>query len=155
MEQLAIIAEGLTKTFKHLTAVDGLNLQVKKGEIFGLVGPDGAGKTTTIQMLCGIMTPTSGSALVAGVDSVKRAEELEGKIGYMSEGFSLYGSLTVGENIDFFASLYDIPEEGRRERKERLLTFSRLDKFIDRPAEKLSGGMKKKLALCCSLMYSP
>ncbi len=155
MEQNVIVTRGLTKTFDSVKAVNGVDLNVKKGEIFGLVGPDGAGKTTTIQMLCGILSPASGSATVAGVDTVSDAQSLGGKIGYMSEGFSLYGTLSVGENIDFFADLYQVPEEERGERKEKLLRFSRLTKFIDRPAENLSGGMKKKLALCCTLMYSP
>lgn len=150
-----IDTRGLTKKFKSVTAVNELDLNVKKGEIFGLVGPDGAGKTTTIQMLCGILHPTAGTAKVAGVDTVNYAEDLGGKIGYMSEGFSLYGTLSVGENIDFFADLYQVPKEERELKKEKLLRFSRLSYFIDRPAEKLSGGMKKKLALCCTLMYSP
>ncbi|KKM10345.1 hypothetical protein SY88_14185 [Clostridiales bacterium PH28_bin88] len=155
MDQYAIVTDNLVKKYGKNTAVNGIRLQVKKGEIFGLVGPDGTGKTTTIQMLCGIKTPNSGSATVAGVDAVRQAERLGGKIGYMSEGFSLYGTLTVGENIDFFADLYQVPAAVRRERKARLLQFSRLARFIDRPAEKLSGGMKKKLALCCTLIYSP
>ena len=155
MENYAISTQGLTKRFKKLTAIDGVNIGVKKGEIFGLVGPDGAGKTTTIQMLCGIMTPSAGAANVAGVDIIKEPGALGGRIGYMSEGFSLYGSLSIGENIDFFSELYQVGKEERFERKEKLLKFSRLTKFVNRHAEKLSGGMKKKLALSCTLMYSP
>ncbi len=155
MEEQIIDADGLTRLYGENAAVDRIRLQVNKGEIFGLVGPDGAGKTTTIQMLCGIKAVTSGSARVAGIDVVRDSGRLGGKIGYMSEGFSLYGTLTVAENIDFFADLYQIPAEARKERTARLLQFSRLTRFADRPAEKLSGGMKKKLALCCALIYSP
>jgi len=155
MQQYAITASNLTKKYGRNVAVNGISLEVKKGEIFGLVGPDGAGKTTTIQMLCGVKTITSGSASVSGVDVVHRPDRLGGRIGHMTEGFSLYGALTVEENIDYFADLYRVPAELRRERKAQLLDFSRLMKFADRPAEKLSGGMKKKLALCCALIYSP
>lgn len=155
MEAYAITADGLTKNYGKVAAVQGIDLRVKPGELFGLVGPDGAGKTTTIQMLCGILGPTSGAARVAAVDVVRESEKLGGKIGYMSEGFSLYGSLTVGENIDFFADLYQVPAAEREERKEKLLRFSRLVRFVDRRAENLSGGMKKKLALCCTMIYQP
>jgi ABC-2 type transport system ATP-binding protein len=154
-QQCAITASDLTKKYGRNVAVNGISLEVKKGEIFGLVGPDGAGKTSTIQMLCGVKTITSGSASVAGIDVVRRPDDLGGRIGYMTEGFSLYGALTVEENIDYFADLYRVPAEPRRERKAQLLDFSRLANFTDRPAEKLSGGMKKKLALCCALIYSP
>jgi ABC-2 type transport system ATP-binding protein len=155
MHDYVIITESLTKKYKNVLAVDNLHLQVKRGELFGLVGPDGAGKTTTIQMLCGILNPTSGYAAVLNFDTVKETDEIRGRIGYMSEGFSLYGKLTVEENIEFFAKLYQVPEKVCQERKKELLHFSRLTPFVTRPAEKLSGGMKKKLALCCTLIYSP
>jgi ABC-2 type transport system ATP-binding protein len=155
MTDLMIQAQGLTKHYRKLEAVRGIELEVRQGEIFGLVGPDGAGKTTTIQMLTGILTPTSGEARVAGVDVVRQADRLGGKIGYMSEGFTLYGTLSVEENLDFFADLYGVPSDFRHERKTQLLQFARLEEARHRRAEHLSGGMKKKLALACTLMYSP
>ncbi|HZD57818.1 MAG TPA: ATP-binding cassette domain-containing protein [Anaerolineales bacterium] len=159
MDELIISTQGLTKTYgrgaKQIEAVRGINLQVSEGEIFGLVGPDGAGKTTTIQMLCGILTPTSGSATVAGVDVASNPDALDGMIGYMSAGFSLYGSLSVDENLDFFAKIYKVPLSEAAERKERLLRFARLVEARHRRAEHLSGGMKKKLALACTLIYQP
>ncbi|MEE8391778.1 MAG: ABC transporter ATP-binding protein [Anaerolineae bacterium] len=155
MIDLMIKAQGLTRHYKKLKAVRGINLEVRRGEIFGIVGPDGAGKTTTIQMLAGILTPTAGEIRVAGVDVVRKADRLGGKIGYMSEGFTLYGTLSVDENLDFFADLYGVPFDVRRERKEQLLQFARLEGARHRRAEHLSGGMKKKLALACTLMYSP
>jgi ABC-2 type transport system ATP-binding protein len=155
MTDLMIQAQGLTKHYRKLEAVRGIDLAVRQGEIFGIVGPDGAGKTTTIQMLTGILTPTSGEARVAGVDVVRQADHLGGKIGYMSEGFTLYGTLSVEENLDFFADLYGVPSDLRRERKAQLLQFARLEEARRRRAEHLSGGMKKKLALACTLMYSP
>ncbi len=155
MTDLMIEAKGLTRHYKKLEAVRGIDLQVRRGEIFGLVGPDGAGKTTTIQMLTGILTPTAGEARVAGVDVVHQADQLGGKIGYMSEGFTLYGSLSVEENLDYFADLYGVPVDERAARKERLLQFARMAEARNRRAEHLSGGMKKKLALACALLFSP
>lgn len=159
MDDFIISTQGLAKTYgfgaKKVEAVRGLDLEVRRGEIFGLVGPDGAGKTTTMQMLCGILTPTRGRATVAGVDVVKNPNALGGRIGYMSEGFTLYGSLSVRENLDFFADLYKVPAEEREKRIGDLLRFTRLDRAADRRAENLSGGMKKKLALACALTYSP
>ncbi len=154
-----IRVQGLRKVYRTrrgpIVAVQNLSLQVYPGEIFGLVGPDGAGKTTTIQMLCGILTPTAGEATVAGVDVVRNPEALGGKVGYMSEGFTLYGSLSVEENLDFFAELYKVPPEVAAARKERLLRFARLEEARHRRAEHLSGGMKKKLALACTLIHQP
>lgn len=154
-----ITTTGLVKTYgrgrKKVEAVRGVDLEVHRGEIFGLIGPDGAGKTTTIQMLCGILTPTGGEIRVAGVDVVRNPGLLEGRVGYMSEGFTLYGSLSVRENLDFFADLYNVLPENRSERIGDLLHFTRLEQASKRRAEHLSGGMKKKLALACALTYSP
>ncbi|HEX9021436.1 MAG TPA: ABC transporter ATP-binding protein [Nitrospirota bacterium] len=151
----AISIEGLTKTFNGATAVNSLRFEVKKGELFGLVGPDGAGKTTTIRMLTGIMTPTAGNAWVAGHSIVTEPEPLKKKIGYMSQRFGLYEDLTVMENIHFYADLYEVPRRDRPARIERLLGFSNLTPFKDRLAGKLSGGMKQKLGLACSLIHTP
>jgi ABC-2 type transport system ATP-binding protein len=155
MTDFMIEVKKLTRHYKKLEAVRGIDLAVRQGEVFGIVGPDGAGKTTTIQMLTGILSPTAGEARVAQVDVVRDADQLGGKIGYMSEGFTLYGTLSVEENMDFFADLYGVPARFRRERKEQLLHFARLNEARGRRAGNLSGGMKKKLALACTLMYSP
>lgn len=152
---LVIEAQNLTRQFKKVTAVDGLELSVARGEIFGLVGPDGAGKTTTIRMLCAIMDPTAGSATVAGFDTVRQAEEIKRRIGYMAQRFNLYGDLSVSENLDFFADVFQVRGRERRERKERLLQFARLTQFQRRRAAHLSGGMQKKLALACTLIHQP
>jgi len=147
--------ENLTKRFKRVTAVDGLNLRIRRGEIFGLLGPDGAGKTTTIRMLCAVMNPTEGSARVLGFDTVKQAESIKKHIGYMAQQFSLYGDLTVLENLVFFADIFQVGRQERQARVARLLEFARLTKFQDRRAAHLSGGMKKKLALACTLIHAP
>ncbi|MCK6628081.1 MAG: ABC transporter ATP-binding protein [Anaerolineae bacterium] len=152
---LTIKTENLTKQFGPIIAVNGLNLEVKKGEIFGLVGPDGAGKTTTIRMLAAIMDPTAGRATIAGFDLHKQAEEIKKHIGYMAQQFALYGDLSVLENIVFFADVYGVRGKVRRERIERLLTFARLTEFTNRRAGQLSGGMKKKLGLACALIHAP
>jgi ABC-2 type transport system ATP-binding protein len=153
--EYVIQIENLTRRFKEVTAVDGLDLAVRRGEIFGLVGPDGAGKTTTIRMLCAIMDPTSGSAQVAGFDTVRQAEQIKRRIGYMAQRFNLYGDLSVSENLDFFADVFQVRGRERRERKERLLQFARLTQFRKRRAAHLSGGMQKKLALACTLIHQP
>jgi ABC-2 type transport system ATP-binding protein len=154
-EQYVIETENLTRQFKHVTAVARLNLAVRAGEIFGLVGPDGAGKTTSIRMLCAIMDPTEGSARVAGFDTVADAEQIKRRIGYMAQRFNLYGDLSVAENLDFFADVFQVRGRERRERKERLLHFARLTEFRKRRAAHLSGGMQKKLALACTLIHQP
>ncbi len=154
-----IQVKNLVKTYGRgkdkVEAVRGLDLEVPCGQIFGLVGPDGAGKTTTIQLLTGILVPTSGQIRVAGVNVVQDSETLGGKIGYMSESFSLFGELSVEENIDFFAQLYQVSPHVAAERKEQLLRFARMENARERRAKHLSGGMKKKLALACTLIYRP
>ncbi len=152
---LIIKTENLTKRFGHIVAVNNLQLEVKRGEIFGLVGPDGAGKTTTIRMLAAIMDPTSGNATIAGLDLRQQPEQIKEHIGYMAQQFALYGDLSVLENLNFFADVYGVRGQVRRERIERLLNFARLTEFTDRPAGRLSGGMKKKLGLTCALIHAP
>jgi ABC-2 type transport system ATP-binding protein len=151
----AIMTRGLRKTFGDLVAVDNLDLAVEKGEIFGLVGPDGAGKTTTMRMLCGILAATAGEAQVAGYDVLRQPEQVKRRIGYMPQRFSLYGDLTVAENLAFFANIYHVPRPQRIEREKELLEFSRLAPFRRRLAQNLSGGMRQKLALACTLMHTP
>lgn len=154
-QQIIIQTNNLTRKFGDTVAVDGLNLAVHRGEIFGLVGPDGAGKTTTIRLLVAIMDPTEGRATVAGFDTVRQAEEIKKRIGYMAQRFNLYGDLTVMENLNFFADVFEVRGEVRRERIERLLHFARLTEFRHRRAAHLSGGMQKKLALACTLVHKP
>jgi len=151
----SIKTENLTKNFGDLAAVDELNLSVAAGEIFGLVGPDGAGKTTTMRLLTGIMEPSSGDAWVGGHHTVREAAAIKQQIGYMSQRFGLYTDLTVMENIDFYADIYEVPRRGRKEKIERLLAFSNLLPFKKRQAGNLSGGMKQKLGLACTLIHTP
>jgi len=152
---ISIQTTNLTKTFGSLTAVNHLNLEVKTGEIFGLVGPDASGKTTTLRMLCGILPPDGGEARVADCDIRKEAESLKEKVGYLPQRFGLYGDLTVLENIHFYADLYQVSKKERRGRIERLLRFANLEPFVKRKAQDLSGGMKQKLGLICALIHTP
>lgn len=151
----AIQTENLTRKFGGVIAVNRLNLSVRRGEIFGLVGPDGAGKTTIMRLLSGILSPTEGDALVLGHSITRQAELIKEKVGYMAQRFALYGDLTVMENIQFYADLYDVPKKERLPRMERLLAFSNLSPFQNRLAQNLSGGMKQKLALVCALIHTP
>ena len=151
----SIRTEKLTKSFDGLKAVDGLTFTVAEGEIFGLVGPDGAGKTTTMRLLTSIMEPTSGDAWVTGCHSVKEAEAIKEEIGYMSQRFGLYPDLTVAENIHFYADIYGVSRKGRAEKIDRLLAFSNMTPFRKRLAGRLSGGMKQKLGLACTLIHTP
>jgi ABC-2 type transport system ATP-binding protein len=151
----AITIDGLTKRFAGTTAVDGLRFTVETGEVFGLVGPDGAGKTTTMRMLAGVMTPDAGSATVAGCDVVHDPEAVKHRISYMPQGFGLYEDLTVDENIRFYADLFGVGRAAREQRAERLLAASGMTRFRDRLAGQLSGGMKKKLGLTCALIHTP
>jgi ABC-2 type transport system ATP-binding protein len=151
----AIQVAALARRFGDTTAVAGIDLGVAEGELFGLVGPDGAGKTTTMRMLAGILAPTSGSATVAGFDVVHQAEPLKTHIGYMSQRFGLYPDLTVAENIAFYADIYGVPAADYAKRTEELLAFSNLTPFKERLARNLSGGMKQKLGLACALIHTP
>ncbi len=143
----------LTKIFIDITAVQQLNLTIRRGEMFGLVGPDGAGKTTTFRMLCGIIAPTAGTVKILGLNLIKDLRKIVKQIGYLSQRFSLYGDLTVDENIQYFAQINDVADY--KEKREELLEFTRLTQFRKRLAEQLSGGMKQKLALACTLIHRP
>jgi len=145
----------LTKTFGDVVALRELSLTVAEGELFGLVGPDGAGKTTTMRLLSAILDPTSGDAWVAGFHIVNEAEAVKEHIGYMSQRFGLYPDLTVLENIEFYADIYGVARRGREEKIERLLGFANLTAFRHRLAGALSGGMKQKLGLACALVHRP
>jgi len=151
----AIRAEGLTKRFGTLTAVENLTLTVSPGEVFALVGPDAAGKTTTMRMLVGIMDPDAGRAEVLGFDTVRESEALKEQIGYMPQRFGLYDDLTVAENMAFYADIYRVDREERDQRMPELLGFSNLTPFQDRLARNLSGGMRQKLGLACALIHRP
>lgn len=145
--------ENLKRSYGNVLAANGVSYSVAKGEMFGLVGPDGAGKTTTIRMLTGLISPDSGNAEVLGYDLKTQKNKIKDEIGYLSQKFSLYGDLTIDENIEFFADIHGV--KNFEERRNELLEFTRLTPFRDRLAEKLSGGMKQKLALACTLIHKP
>lgn len=151
----AIRAEKLSKNFQKVRAVDGLTLAVPEGELFALIGSDGAGKSTTLRMLAGIMDPSGGEAYVLGSRMPDQADRVRGAIGYMSQRFGLYPDLTVLENLRFYADIHLLPRKARQTRTEELLEFAKLAPFKGRPAGKLSGGMKQKLGLACALIHSP
>lgn len=155
MNQAAIQASGLGRAFGDMWAVRGLDLEVRRGEIFGLVGPDGAGKTTTMRLLTGILAASEGSATVAGFPIQGGEEAIKSRISYMSQRFGLYGDLSVEENLRFYADLYEVPRREREPLEERLLGFSNLTPFRKRLARNLSGGMKQKLGLACALIHKP
>jgi len=150
-----IQAENLTRVFGALTAVDHLTFEVAEGEIFCLVGPDGAGKTTTMRLLCGLMNATEGRAIVVGHDVARDLDQVKDQIGYMAQRFGLYTDLTVDENMNFYADLFGIIGREREELTARLLRMTRMEPFRKRLAGKLSGGMKQKLALMCTLLHKP
>ena len=154
-DEVSIKTVDLTKSFGDTIAVDNLTLNVAKGELFGLVGPDGAGKTTTMRLLAAVLRPTSGEAWVAGHSILNEEEEIKERIGYMSQRFGLYEDLTVMENITFYADLYGVLRRERASRFDRLLSFSNLTPFKERLAGNLSGGMKQKLGLACALVHTP
>jgi ABC-2 type transport system ATP-binding protein len=151
--QPIIKISNLQKRYDTIVAVENINLQVASGEMFGLVGPDGAGKTTTIRILCGLLGFDKGAVRLLGEDIKESKRKIQNSIGYLSQKFSLYGDLTIDENIEFFAEIHNV--KNFNERREELLEFTRLKPFRDRLAEKLSGGMKQKLALACSLIHKP
>jgi len=143
----------LKKSYGSIMAVDGVSYEVNRGEMFGLVGPDGAGKTSTMRMLVGLLNPDSGNAEVLDYDLLTQKNLIKDGIGYLSQRFSLYGDLSVDENIEFFADIHGV--KNYKERRNELLEFTRLTPFRDRLADKLSGGMKQKLALACTLIHKP
>jgi ABC-2 type transport system ATP-binding protein len=154
-EAAAVSLVRLTRRFGAETAVAALTFDVAPGELFGIVGPDGAGKTTTLRMLAGVLPPSDGDAWIGGVSVARDPEHVKPRIAYMAQRFGLYDDLTVAENLDFYADLYRVPARERPGRLERLYAFSRLDPFRDRLAGKLSGGMKQKLSLSCALIHRP
>ncbi|MEZ4585485.1 MAG: ABC transporter ATP-binding protein [Gemmatimonadales bacterium] len=152
---VALRIEGLTRRFGGLTAVHDLRFEVRRGELFGLLGPDGAGKTTTLRMLAGVLRPTAGDAIVNGASVSRNPEGVKHEIAYMSQRFGLYTDLTVLENLLFYADLYRVPKPQRPARLDRLFHFSGLEPFQHRLAGQLSGGMKQKLGLSCALIHQP
>ncbi len=154
-KEVLLETENLVRTFGSFRAVDGLNLQVHAGEMVGLVGPDGAGKTTAIRLMCGALSPTSGTVHVAGYEIPAQVEKAREQIGYLAQRFSLYGDLSVQENIEFFGEVFEVPKEEVKERAASLLNFAGLGDFTDRPAAALSGGMQKKLGLASALIHRP
>lgn len=150
-----IRVDGLIKRFAEVTAVDRLSLSVNRGEIFGLVGPDGAGKTATMRMLAGVMPPDAGAIVIDGVDAVSDPEGVKPRVSYMPQRFALYEDLTVDENIRFYADLFEVAPALRRERAARLLAASGMTAFGRFRAGQLSGGMKQKLGLTCALVHTP
>ena len=151
----AVEVDALVKRFGSFTAVDRVSFSVRKGEIFGFLGPNGAGKSTTIRILCGLLEPTEGRALVSGLDVAAAPEQVRRQIGYMSQKFSLYDDLTVGENIDFFSGIYRVPREKRRSRKEFALRMAGLEDRSDSMTNVLAGGWKQRLALGCAILHEP
>jgi len=153
MTTRALELNGVAKRFGRTEAVAGVSYAVDRGEMFGLIGPDGAGKTTTIRLLCGLLEATSGAIRVLGNDPIRQHHAITTKVGYFSQKFSLYGDLTIDENIAFFAEIHGV--SGYRDRRNRLLDMMQLTPFRSRLAERLSGGMKQKLALACTLVHEP
>jgi len=151
----AVKTEDLFKTFDQIQAIQKINLDIRRGELIGLIGPDGAGKTTLLRLLVGLLKPTSGRVWIKDIDMSQNQRKIKDIIGYMPQHFSLYGDLSVSENMKFFADLYKVPRDRYEERKKELLHFSALSPFQDRLARNLSGGMQKKLALSCNLFHTP
>ncbi|MCX5770442.1 MAG: ABC transporter ATP-binding protein [Candidatus Hydrogenedentes bacterium] len=151
----AIVARGLTRRFGHFTAVNDVSLQIEEGDIYGFLGPNGSGKTTLIRMLCGLLRPSSGSATVMGLDTVKESEQIKRAIGYMSQQFSLYRDLTVLENLKFYARIYGLRRSRARRRIEDVIGIVGIGDYRGHLARELSGGWRQRLALACSLVHEP
>ena len=151
----AISTDQLTIRFGQFTAVDRVTLEVGEGEIFGFLGPNGSGKTTLIKALCGLLRPAAGRGEVLGFDCVAEADQIRQRVGYMSQNFSLYGDLTVAENIDFYAGVYGLRGDYLRRRREAVIALTHLEPYLDRRAGKLSGGWKQRLALACAFIHEP
>ncbi len=154
-DQAIVCTAQLSRSFKKIAALREIDLCIQQGEIFGLVGPDGAGKTTMLRLLAAVMTPTSGRVTVAGHDSVKDAEQIRAHVGYMPQKFSLYGDLSVHENLGFYSDIFGVRGDERLRRFAQVLNFARMSDITDRRAKQLSGGMQKKLALACTLIHRP
>jgi ABC-type multidrug transport system ATPase subunit len=154
-DAVAIAASALTKRYGKRTVVDRLSLQVRRGEIFGFLGPNGSGKSTTIKMLCGLVGPTSGAGTICGFDVATQGDDVRRTIGYMSQAFSLYGDLTVEENLEFYGRAYNLPKAKREERIEQLIAFSSLQRYRTQLTSTLSGGWKQRLALAAALLHEP
>ena len=155
MIQPSVETRGLTRRFGALTAVQDLTIRIEKGEVFGLLGPNGSGKTTTIRMLCGLLEPSAGSATVAGIDVTVAPEQIRQRIGYMSQKFGLYEDLTVSENLNFYAGIYELKGDARRRRVAAVVSFVGVGNRLRQLAAELSGGWKQRLALGCALLHEP
>jgi len=152
-EEALVAVRDLTRRFGAITAVEGVSFTVGRGEMFGLIGPDGAGKTTTLRTILGLLHPTAGTVKTCGLDPSRQRRALSSAVGYLSQKFSLYGDLSVDENISFFAAIHDVADYAAR--RDELLEMVRMKPFRSRLAERLSGGMKQKLALVCTLVHTP
>ena len=155
MSPPGVETRGLTRRFGPVTAVRELTLRIERGEVFGLLGPNGSGKTTTIRMLCGILEPSAGSATVAGIDVAAAPEQVRQRIGYMSQQFGLYEDLTAGENLTFYAAIYGLTGDARRARVAEVVAFLEIGARLRQLAGELSGGWKQRLALGCALLHGP
>jgi len=153
--QPAVHTEKLTRKFGDFTAVDNVTFDIQRGEVFGVLGPNGSGKTTTIRMLCGLLAPTSGTATVAGFDVLTQSEEIRQNIGYMSQKFGMYEDLTVAENLDFYSSLYGLTGEDKRKRMNELFDELGLRPRIKQLVGTLSGGWKQRISLACAIAHHP
>jgi len=152
---ISVRAKDLKKTFGQVTAIQNIDLEIQQGTVVGIIGPDGAGKTTLLRLLTGLLKPTSGTLSVEGIDVLRNPKKIKDDMGYMPQHFSLYGDLTVSENLRFYADMYGVSRQAFDTRKKELLSFSGLSSFENRLARNLSGGMQKKLALASALLHTP